>query len=310
MNLPELIDKLHSDEACRKHLESIRWPDGVCCPKCGNKSISRIQTRNVFECNACQYQFSVTSGTIFHDSHLPLRTWFLAIHRISESKKGVSANQLKRELGITYKTAWYMCQRIRTAMAQPTGPGLRGIVEMDETYVGGKPRKGADKKSPGAPRGRGTKKTPVVGMKERDGQVRCEAMPSKVLNTQTLGGMVRKHVDRNNSTLITDEYKGYTHMKWLLPHQTINHRMRFVDGDIHTNGIESFWALLKRGIIGSYHHVSDKHLQRYVDEYCWRTNKSDTEPLDLFDVLLNAHAKAEPIAYKKLIKKESCEQMR
>src|SRR5574340_62936 len=137
MNLPELIDKLGSDEACRAHLEGIRWPRGVACPDCGSKSISRVAKRKVFDCNKCRRQFSVTSGTIFHDSHLPLRTWFLAIHRIGESKKGVSANQLKRELGVTYKTAWYLCHRIREAMKQPTGPGLRGVVDIDGTYVNG-----------------------------------------------------------------------------------------------------------------------------------------------------------------------------
>ena len=129
MNLPELIDKLQSESSCRRYLEKVRWPRGVVCPSCGDKGISRIVKRQVFQCNKCRRQFSVTSGTIFHDSHLPLRTWFLGIHRIGESKKGVSANQLRRELGITYKTAWYLCHRIRQAIAGPLT--YRSLVAKD-----------------------------------------------------------------------------------------------------------------------------------------------------------------------------------
>ncbi len=294
MNLPELIDKLHSDESCRKYLEKIRWPRGVKCPACGDKSISRIVKRQVFECNKCRRQFSVTSGTIFHDSHLSLRTWFLAIHRISESKKGVSANQLKRELGVTYKTAWYLCHRIRQAMAQPTGPGLRGIIEVDETYVKGEGFPPGEKPK----RGRGSQRvTPVVGMKERGGKVRAHAV-SFVRKQETLRWVLRNLDQGAVSAVFTDANNIYDDLGLSVPHDKIDHSITFAIGNLHTNNIESFWSLLKRGVIGSYHHVSRKHLQRYVDEYCWRTNGPRE---DGFDVLLSTQTAATPLTYRALV---------
>jgi len=296
MNLPELIDKLHSDASCRKHLEQIRWPRGVTCPACGSKGISRITKRRMFECNKCRRQFSVTSGTIFHDSHLSLRTWFLAIHRIGESKKGVSANQLKRELGLTYKTAWYLCHRIRAAMKQPSGPGLRGIIEVDETYVKGK----------GVPRGERVKRGPasqrvtaVIGAKDRGRHVRAKVM--KTVSKETAWPWLLSQLNRPEvSAIYTDEAGVYHGLGAYVPHETINHALFYSIGDLHTNGIESFWSLLKRGIMGSYHHVSPKHLQRYVDEYCWRSNGPRK---DGFDTLLSAQAAAGPLTYGALIAK-------
>lgn len=297
MNLPELIDKLHSDAACRKHLEQIRWPHGVACPACGGKSISRIAKRQVFECNKCRRQFSVTSGTIFHDSHLPLRTWFLAIHRISESKKGVSANQLKRELGITYKTAWYLCHRIRAAMKQPSGPGLRGIIEVDETYVKGKgiPRGEKPKTGPASQR-----VTAVVGAKDRT-RKRVRAKVMKTVSKKTAWPWILSQFKPEEvSALYTDEGGVYHGLEAHVPHETVFHGLFYAIGDLHTNGIESFWSLLKRGIVGSYHHVSPKHLQRYVDEYCWRSNGPRE---DGFDSLLSSQAAAGPLTYRSLIAK-------
>ena len=293
MNLPELIDKLHSDEACREHLERVRWPEGVTCPDCGANTISRIAKRKVYECNKCRRQFSVTSGTIFHDSHLPLRTWFLGIHRISESKKGVSANQLHRELGITYKTAWYMCHRIREAMKQPTAPGLRGIIEVDETYVrGAGVPKGEKLKA-----GRGSQRTtPLVGAKERGGRVHAKALSA--LKRDEVWPWLKQAMRIDQvARLYTDSSNIYDHLTGVLPHGRIDHSVAYVWGDIHTNGIESFWALLKRGIAGSYHHVSPKHLQRYVDEYCWRANQASGVT---FDALLQVQTQAQPITYRRV----------
>lgn len=256
MNLPELIDKLHSEQACRDHLVSVRWPDGVRCPDCGMQSISHIKTRDVFECNNCRRQFSVKSGTIFHDSHLPLRVWFLAIHRIAESKKGVSANQLKRELGVSYPTAWYMCHRIREALASNNNnePTLKGIVEADETYVKGKGIPKGEKPKPGL----GSQRlTPVIGLKERGGKVRAN-----------------------------------------IRHEWVNHSIEYVVGDVHTNGIESFWSLFKRGVVGQYHRVSTKHLQRYLDKFCWRQNQD--KDADMFDKILGQTVSDRHIKYSEL----------
>jgi len=295
MNLPELIDKLHSEEACRKHLESIRWPNGITCPKCGHKGIARIHTRNTFECNKCQHTFSITSGTIFHDTHLPLQKWFLAIHRISESKKGVSANQLKRELGISYKTAWYLCHRIREALKQPKAPGLKGVIEIDETYVKGKGIPPGEKLKAG----RGSQRTtPVLGMKERKGKTHAKVI-ANLSKKATWPWILQQMEKAGVDAVYTDANMLYRNLSSILPHESVDHSVEYVLGDVHTNGIESFWSLLKRGIIGSYHHVSPKHLQKYVDEYCWRANQGKDD--DLFDNLLAANAKAKPLQYQELI---------
>src|SRR6266480_749055 len=140
MDLPSLVEQFRSEEKCREYLEGLRWPDGVSCPRCASRKISRIAKRSQFDCDSCRYQFSVTAGTIFHDSHLPLWKWLLATYMIAEAKKGVSANQLKRTLAVSYKTSWYLCHRIRAAMKHAHALPLGGIVEVDETYVGGKRR--------------------------------------------------------------------------------------------------------------------------------------------------------------------------
>lgn len=296
MNLPELIDKLHSEQACREHLAAVRWPDGVRCPDCGFQSISYIKTRHIYECNNCRRQFSVKSGTIFHDSHLPLRTWFLAIHRIVESKKGVSANQLKRELGISYQTAWYMCHRIREAMKDhgDNRTTLWGIVEADETYVKGKGLpKGEKLKS-----GTGSQRhTAVLGLKERGGKVRAKAVDHASMPVVTK--FIKQNTGNQTQAIYTDESKLYNLLKGFTLHESVNHSVGYVMGDVHTNGIESFWSLLKRGIVGQYHRVSAKHLQRYVDEFCWRQNL-DKES-DLFHQALTATVNGEHIKYSERV---------
>src|ERR1041385_2743788 len=138
INLVNLIERFGTDEKCREHLVSVRWPKGVECPRCKSKSISKVLERNQYDCNQCRYQFSVTSGTVFHDTHLPLWKWFLATYLMCESQKGMRANQLKRTLGVAYKTAWYLCHRIRSAMVEANPEPLEGVIEADETYIGGK----------------------------------------------------------------------------------------------------------------------------------------------------------------------------
>jgi transposase-like protein len=168
VNLINLVERYHDEANCLAYLEELRWPDGIACPRCGLKSISRIQKPRVFECNSCRYQFSVTAGTIFHDSHLSLWKWFATMYLMIESKKGISANQVKRTIGVSYKTAWYLCHRIRNAMSDGTPNLLKGIVEVDETYVGGKTK--------GMGHGYKGNKTIVVGATERGGEARLQVI--------------------------------------------------------------------------------------------------------------------------------------
>lgn len=209
---------------------------------------------------------------------MPLQKWFLAISLVLNAKKGISSRQLARDLDLPVKTAWSVAHRIRKAM-KDDGAFLSGVVEMDETYIGGKPRKPNDLTSipeggNKAKRGRGTDKTPVVGMVERDGNVKMVSVKKDQLTASKLQELVRKNIKlASNAMLITDEYPAYNGMSNLLPHQTINHQKSFArDGGVHTNTIEGCWSLLKRGIIGQYHKVSDKYLDRYLDEFCYRYN--------------------------------------
>jgi transposase-like protein len=253
------------DEHCRKGLEHLRWPDGPTCPRCKSPKLSRMYKRQQFDCDSCGYQFSVTSGTIFHDTHLPLQKWIVAIYLMVESKKGISANQMKRTLGVSYKTAWYLCHRIRAAMTEVQPKKLSGTVEVDETFIGGKKR--------GVGRGRGPAgKTVVGGIIERGGDVRLSMLPNTT--KKTLHGFINQFADPKTREIFTDEwppYKGIADHG--TAHKTVNHhKKQWVHGKVHTNTIENVWSLLKRSIIGSYHKVSKKHLDAYLDELEWRFN--------------------------------------
>jgi hypothetical protein len=230
-------------------------------------------------CNSCNTTFSVTVDTIFHHTHLDLQKWFLAISLVLNAKKGISARQLARDIEVNRNTAWFMGMRIRNAMFEQ--PELmRGIVEMDECYIGGKPRKGTGPHK----RGRGTSKAPVVGMIERGGKIVARPVDKAKLNSHSLAKFVRENVDVNDATLITDEFSGYVRIKTFMSHAIINHQVCYADGEIHTNSIEGFWGLLKRGIMGQYHKVSIRHLHQYVTEFCYRYNGRNN-PF-LFDLTL------------------------
>lgn len=227
-------------------------------------------------CNNCKTSFSVTVNTIFHHTHLDLQKWFLAISLILNAKKGISSRQLSRDIQVTKDTAWSMQMRVRNAMVEQ-GELFNGIIEMDETYIGGKPRKGNhhdDEPKGGnkSKRGRGTDKTPVVGMVERGGRVKARVQDKTKLKFKDLRRIVRENVDFARSKLITDQYRGYTPFKHIIDHETINHQVAYAIGHIHTNTIEGFWAILKRGIVGQYHKVSIRYLNRYIDEFCYRYN--------------------------------------
>lgn len=291
MTLPELIDELGDEDSCRQYLEHLRWPDGVRCPRCQSDKISRIVKRNQFDCDSCRYQFSVRVGTIFQDSHLPLRKWFLAVFLICESRKGISANQLKRMLKVHPKTAWYLCHRIRAAMKDEGAELLSGIVEVDETYVGGKVR--------GKGRGYTGNKATVVGAIERGGKLRVRHV--KGSDRKTLHGFIRETVHDNAEAIYTDEwspYKGIADEN--TRHETVNHSAdEWVCGDVHTNTVESAWSLFDRAVIGSYHKVSHKHLAAYLDEFAFRFNNREN-PYLFRDTLLRL-IKGDALPFKKLI---------
>jgi transposase-like protein len=277
MNLPDLIERFGDEERCRAYLEELRWARGVECPRCESRSISRISTRDQFDCDSCRYRFSVTAGTLFHDSHLPLWKWFLAVYLLCESKKGISSKQLQRMLGVSYKTAWYLSHRIRDAMGDDEQPLLRGIIEADETYVGGKRR--------GVGRGSLEGKTMVVGAVQRGGEVRLKVVDSN--NRKTLHGFIRENVEDGTEAIYTDEWPAYSGLADEdTRHETVNHSAEeWVRGDVHTNSVESVWSLLKRGIVGSYHQLSVKHLPAYLDEMEFRFNGRDN-PFLFRDTLL------------------------
>lgn len=291
MNLPELFEKFGSEENCRAYLEELRWPNGVECPRCESDSISRISTRNQLDCNQCRYRFSATSGTLFHDSHLPLSKWFMAVYLMGESKKGISAKQMERMLAVSYKTAWYLAHRIRDAMGDDDQPLLRGIVEVDETYVGGK-RKGV---------GRGSLegKTMVVGAVQRKGEIRLKVAGSN--NRETLHGFIRENVDGDTEAVYTDEWPAYRGIDdENTRHETVNHRAEeWVRGDVHTNTVEGVWSLFKRSIVGSYHQLSVKHLPAYLEEMEFRFNGRDN-PFLFRDTLMVMLA-GDALSYKELV---------
>jgi transposase-like protein len=292
MNIVKLVEQFSAPEKARRHLEECRWPDGVKCPRCGSGIVSKISTREVFHCNGCQYHFSVTTGTIFHDSHLPLWKWFIAIYLITESKKGMSACQIQRTIDVSYRTAWYLCHRIRVAMKDASGEFLRGIVEVDETYIGGKVR--------GKGRGYRGNKSIAIGAVQRGGKLRLQVL--KWADKETLHAFIHKHTAPDTEAIYTDQLPAYIGIADEdTRHESVNHaKEEWVRGDVHTNGIESVWSLLKRSIIGAYHHVSMKHLDAYLDELEHRFNGRHNK--FLFRDTLVKLLKAEALPYAELVK--------
>lgn len=290
MNLMKLMAQFHDENDCREKLEKLRWPGGVVCPRCKSNAIRNSYTRNQFDCGSCGYQFSVTSGTIFHDSHLPLPKWFVAVYLMVESRKGISANQMKRTLSVSYKTAWYLCHRIREAMAVGNPMPLSKIIEVDETWVGGK-RKDV---------GHGYKgnKVLVAGAAQRKGEIRLEVIDDR--SREVLNEFMKKYIADNAEAIYTDDWPAY---KGIADddtrHETVNHsENEWVRGDVSTNYVENIWSLLKRSLVGSYHQVSKKHLEAYLDELEWRFNNREN-PYLFRDTLLKL-IKSENLPYQQL----------
>jgi hypothetical protein len=237
-----------------------------------------------WQCRDCSRAFAVTVGTLFHGTHVPLRNWFLVLALMLNAKKSASAYQIARDLGMRRPTVWSMMHRIRTAMAadQEQSDLLHGIVEADETYIGGKPRKG-NRRGDDTPnkRGRGTKKVPVIGAVERGGRVVARVANPGDLSAKGISNFIARFVDKAGTLLITDEYKGYNRVSGSMLHSVIKHAEAYAHGTTHTNTIEGFWSLVKRAWYGSHHHYSRKYMPLYIAEACFKYNRRDGK--DVFD---------------------------
>jgi transposase-like protein len=283
-----------TDAKCRELLGRLRWPEGPQCPRCKAPAVELETEKTLFYCKDCDYQFSVTAGTVFNDSHLPLEKWFAATLLLCEAKKGMSACQVQRTLGMSYKTAWYLCHRIRAAMAEAEKPMLNGEIEMDETYVGGKGH-GAKEG------GRGTKKRPVLGIRQRNGELRL--FHAKQVTARSLEKFLRGNVGADVDMFFTDElpvYRGIARrMGFAGKHQVVKHSAKeYVRGNAHTNSIESAFSLFKRGLRGSWHKLSAKHLQAYLEEMTFRFNRRKRS--DLFLDTLRHMVTASVLTFEKL----------
>lgn len=298
MNFFEFNKQSPTEIACIEHSIKIRYNNQIKCNHCQSIKVTvRKNTPKKFQCNSCGHIFSIFKGTIFEHSSTDLRKWMYAIHLFLNSKKSISGYQLQREIGVTYKTAWRMLKQIRLAMGNVENQEFLGtLIEIDETYVGGKPRKGSKKDDdnddlPKTKRGRGTKKNVVVGCVDRANKSVFAKVMIKNKDGKKLTGKqlldVLNQVVVQDSTIISDEFKGYNILakKTSHIHLRVDHTKEFVpEKGVHTNNIENFWGTLKRGILGIYHHVSAKHLQKYVDEFCFRYNNRDN--CNMFDLLL------------------------
>jgi transposase-like protein len=295
LDLPTLITRYNDEGRCRELLEALRWPDGVRCPRCESDHLSPIETRHKWDCMECTYQFSVTAGTVLQDSKLPLWKWFLGAYLVAEAKKGISSNQLKRMLGVSYKTAWFLTHRIRAAMAIAQESPISGTVEVDETWVGGKPRPGSGPGSRWSP----AVKTMVLGAVERGGGVRMKVEHRKP-NRLTLHSFIAAHVEDDAPEIYTDSWAAYRGIQDEdTDHETVNHRQKeWVRGDVHTNTIEGVWSLLKRSIVGTHHHMSVKHLPAYLDEIAFKYSHRDNE--HIFRETLRVLVTADPLTYQDL----------
>ncbi len=278
MNIIQVLERYPTQQACINHLESIRFGDSPYCPHCNSNHVARKNDGNRvgrWNCHECHRSFNVLAGTIFQGTRVPLRKWFAAIAIMLNAKKSVSSPQLARDLDLTQPTAWYMQQRIRRAMlAEQDQLILQGIIEADETYIGGKPRK-PNNRDDDTPGGQGvTDKTPVIGAVERGGKVVAQVAGD--LKGNSILAFIRNTLDMRRSFLITDESTAYNAIRGLLPSVTINHSKQYVDGEVHTNTIENVWGLLKRAWYGSHHHYSIGWMPLYVAETCWKYNHRDS----------------------------------
>ena len=295
--LTEFTDYFCDEATCVAHFTASRFRNGEYCPHCKHDKIYKCANGKRYQCAKCKQDFTIRTKTVFGESKLPLRKWYMAIYLLATTSKGISSVQLSKHVGVTQKTAWFIDHRIRSAMKQTKG-NLFGTVEVDETYVGGlEKNKRASKRTAGS-RGRSTKtKTPVVGMIQRGGEIRAQ-----VVERVTMAA-VENNIMANaakGSQIISDDFLSYARIGKMFPHKSVSHaRGEYVKGTCHTNSIESFWALFKRG----YHQMSKKHMQKYVDEFCFRFNRRAGEMQGVFADVLNSVTDSPQLPYKTLIEK-------
>ena len=301
MNLFSLAKEFPTEEHALAYWIRARWPGGVRCLACDCAKCWLIETKGktgkpvrLFECSDCGLHFSATTNTLFHDSHLPLRKWFAAIAIMVESKKGISAAQMKRHLGVTYKTAWYLCHRIRAAMQESpsfTVGGPETTVEIDEMFVGGRNRLQGHKNA-------AANKTVVLGLAERNGQIHMQVIPGA--KTEPIRQVVDSKLDPKTPTVITDEKNSYRKAIPKSKHVHSKHKHELARQNYtSTYTVESAFSLFKRGIVGNYHWLSSEHLDRYLGEFCWRYNRRHQQPR-LFDMVLTNLGTNKPLPYKVL----------
>jgi len=305
MNLLNVTQKFQTEDAALDYLVSARWPKGVTCLACDHPKCYQIATKGktgkpcrLYECAECKLHFSATTGTLFHDSHLPLVKWFMAMALMSEAKKGISALQVSRHIGVAYKTAWYLCHRIRKAMQEMNSAPLGGagkVVEVDETYLGGKKRRkgiGVAKEA----------KVAILGIAERSGRVHLQRISNA--KAESIKPILKEKLSPETEQVITDGNPVYG---WVVPsivpvkqHKVTNHGKEIEEfGEVSTKTIEGAFSLFKRGVIGSYHHLSEDHLDSYLQEFSWRFNRRNLQPW-MFGTLLRELVTKKPLTYKTL----------
>lgn len=296
--LIQMMAAFPDEQAAVDHFTAIRWKNGAFCPHCGSDRVYHFSDKKTHKCGDCRKRFSIKVGTIFEDSKIPLRTWMLAIWLITSHKKGIASTQLAKDLGVTQKTAWFMTQRLRYAIRTKSfNRPLNGEIEADETFIGGKEKnKHASQRTGGKQGGKG--KVAVLGLLEREGELRTGITPG--LSARNVQSVIRENVEAG-SALMTDEHGSFVGLGDTYYHHRVNHSAgEYVrDFCLHTNGIESVWALFKRQIVGTHHYLSPKHLTRYLGEMTWRFNLRSMAEGDRVNALLEETAGR--LTYKELI---------
>lgn len=285
-SLYEMLSVFGDEQACVDHLRAIRWKGGAFCPHCGGTRVYHFSDGRSHKCGDCRKRFSIRVGTIFEDSKLPLRKWFMAIFLITSHKKGIASTQLAKDLGVTQKTAWFALHRLRhAARTKSFNRPLDGTVEVDETYVGGKEGNKHAKDRTGGKRG-GKGKIAVVGILERDGELRAKKVEK--VDGRTLKGAITENV-APGAIIMTDDHRGYGGLEGRFKHRSVNHSageyVRWFY--IHINSIEGAWAHFKRQVNGTHHWMSVAHIQRYLDEFVWRWNRRDMDEGERVNALLD-----------------------
>lgn len=296
----DFMELFDTEEKARKHFENLRWENGRSCPRCGSAETKEAKHKEMpFWCPSCRKYFSAKTGTLMEESKLSYRKWLMAIYLMSTSLKGVSSTKLGNDLGIQQRSAWFLAHRIRQGWANNASRLFGRIVEVDEAYLGGLEKNKHEKKK--RKKGRGpVGKTPVVAIKEREGK-KVKALRVESTDAQTLHWIILNHVEKG-SVVFTDDFKGYSGLKERgYEHATVHHSLgEYVRGEAHTNGVESFWALLKRGYYGIYHRMSVKHLQKYIDEFSNRNNVRPMDTMDQINATINGLV-GKRLTYKELI---------